>query len=130
VAQVRDKGLTEPDPSIDLSGLDVRRKIVILSRTSGYPLELDDVHKDDIIPESELNAPDFESLLKNLGNNNARIESIRKEAASQKAKLRYVAEFNNGKAMTGLQQVGDGHPAYYLNGMDSIILLYTRMYCD
>jgi len=128
VIQARNKGLTEPDPSIDLSGLDVRRKILILARTSGYKIELEDVAKNDIIPESELQAANFDELLKNLENNNQNIEKIRKEAASTNKKLRYVAEFNNGKAVTGLQQVDDSHPAYHLDGMDNIILLYTRRY--
>lgn len=128
VIQARKKGLTEPDPSIDLSGLDVRRKILILARTSGYKMELEDVHKNDIIPEAELKAEKFEALLKNLENNNSNIETIRKEAAKQNKKLRYVAEFSDGKAVTGLQQVDANHPAYHLDGMDNIILLYTRRY--
>lgn len=128
VIQAREKGLTEPDPSIDLSGLDVRRKILILARISGYMLELDEVDKNDIIPESELKADNFESLLKNLENNNKNIEDLRQKTAAANQKLRYVAEFSNGKAVTGLQQVGSTHPAYNLDGMDNIILLYTRRY--
>ncbi len=128
VIQAREKGLTEPDPAIDLSGLDVRRKILILARISGYQLELDDVDKKNIIPEDDLKAPDFESLLKNLEKNNTSIESLRKEAVQYDRKLRYVAEFDDGKAVTGLQQVDASHPAYHLDGMDNIILLYTRRY--
>jgi aspartokinase/homoserine dehydrogenase 1 len=128
VIQAREKGLTEPDPAIDLSGLDVRRKILILARISGYMLELDQVGKNDIIPENELKANNFESLLKNLEKNNSKIEELRKSTASAGMKLRYVAEFDNGKAVTGLQQVGPTHPAYNLDGMDNIILLYTRRY--
>ncbi len=128
VIQARKKGLTEPDPAIDLSGLDVRRKILILARTSGYLLELDDVNKKDIIPETDLEASDFNELLKNLEKNNTVIEDLRKEAAKNNKKLRYIAEFDNGKATTGLQQVDASHPAYHLDGMDNIILLYTRRY--
>ena len=130
VIQAKEKGLTEPDPSIDLSGLDVRRKILILARTSGYQLELEDVIKKDIIPDSELKAESFDELLKNLINNNAKVEKIRSDAASKNQKLRYVAEFSNGKASTGLQSVDESHPAYHLDGMDNIILLYTRRYSE
>lgn len=130
VTEAKEKGLTEPDPSIDLSGLDVRRKILILARTSGYQLELDDVSKNDIIPDDELNAASFEELMANLEKNNSKIEAIRKESADKNEKLRYVAEFSDGKATTGLQSVDESHPAYHLDGMDNIILLYTRRYSE
>ncbi|MFA6402978.1 MAG: bifunctional aspartate kinase/homoserine dehydrogenase I [Salinivirgaceae bacterium] len=128
VIQARQKGLTEPDPSIDLSGLDVRRKILILARASAYPLELEQVSKKDIIPEKELQSTSFDELLKNLEKNNALIEKIRIQAAAENKKLRYVAEFSDGVAQTGLQAVDASHPAYHLDGMDNIILLYTRRY--
>lgn len=130
VVQAREKGLTEPDPAIDLSGLDVRRKILILARVGGNMLELDDVQKNDIIPEKELKANNFDELLANLKKNDAKIEAIRAESAAAGKKLRYVAEFDNGKAVTGLQSVDASHPAYNLDGMDNIILLYTRRYHD
>ena len=130
VVQAREKGLTEPDPAIDLSGLDVRRKILILARVGGNMLELDDVMKNDIIPENELKASNFDELLANLKRNDAKIEAIRAESAAAGKKLRYVAEFDNGKAVTGLQSVDASHPAYNLDGMDNIILLYTRRYHD
>ena len=128
VIQARKMGLTEPDPSIDLSGLDVRRKILILARTCGYQLELEDVGKKDIIPESDLKTNSFDELLKNLKKNDNAIEKLRKETADSNKKLRYIAEFNNGKANTSLQQVDSSHPAYNLDGMDNIVLLYTRRY--
>lgn len=130
VIQAREKGLTEPDPAIDLSGLDVRRKILILARVGGNMLELDDVLKNDIIPENELKAENFDQLLANLKKNDAKIEELRAKTAAEGKKLRYVAEFDNGKAVTGLQSVDSAHPAYNLDGMDNIILLYTRRYHD
>lgn len=130
VIQAREKGLTEPDPAIDLSGLDVRRKILILARVGGNMLELDDVLKNDIIPENELKAENFDQLLANLKKNDAKIEDLRAKTAAEGKKLRYVAEFDNGKAVTGLQSVDSAHPAYNLDGMDNIILLYTRRYHD
>ena len=128
VVQARDKGLTEPDPAIDLSGLDVRRKILILARSSGYQIDLEEVGKKDIIPDKDLNVKSFERLIANLKKNDDTMEELRKATAEKQMKLRYVAEFSNGKAQTGLQQVDAGHPAYYLDGMDNIILLYTRRY--
>ena len=66
--------------------------------------------------------------MKNLTKNNAAVENLRAKASKEGKKLRYVAEFDNGKAVTGLQSVDVNHPAYHLDGMDNIILLYTRRY--
>lgn len=130
VVQARELGLTEPDPSIDLSGLDVMRKILILARVGGNMMELEDVNSKDIIPKEDMETSSFEDLLVNLKKNDEAIEKIRKVAADEGKKLRYVADFDNGKAVTGLQAVDESHPAYYLDGMDNIVLLYTQRYAD
>lgn len=128
VVQARELGLTEPDPSIDLSGLDVMRKILILARVGGYSMELADVESNDIIPKEDQEAEGFEELLVNLKRNDAQVEQVRKKAAEEGKVLRYVADFVDGKAVTGLQAVDSSHPAYYLDGMDNIVLLYTKRY--
>lgn len=130
VVQARELGLTEPDPSIDLSGLDVMRKILILARVGGNKMELEEVSSKDIIPKEEMETASFEDLLVNLKNNDEAVEKMRKKAADEGKKLRYVADFDNGKAVTGLQAVDASHPAYYLDGMDNIVLLYTQRYAD
>lgn len=130
VVAARELGLTEPDPSIDLSGLDVRRKILILARVGGNQMELEEVASNDIIPAEEMKVDGFEKLLENLKKNDAAIEKLRSEAAAEGKKLRYVADFDNGNAVTGLQAVDANHPAYYLDGMDNIVLLYTKRYAN
>ncbi len=130
VVQARELGLTEPDPAIDLSGLDVMRKILILARVGGNNMELEDVKSNDIIPKEDMKTNSFEQLLGNLKKNDAVVEKTRKTAAKEGKKLRYVADFENGGAVTGLQAVDESHPAYYLDGMDNIVLLYTQRYAD
>jgi len=130
VIQARELGLTEPDPSIDLSGLDVMRKILILARVGGNKMELEEVSSKDIIPKKDMETSSFDELLVNLKKNDEAVELIRKTAADEGKKLRYVADFDNGKAVTGLQAVDASHPAYYLDGMDNIVLLYTQRYAD
>lgn len=130
VVQARELGLTEPDPSIDLSGLDVMRKILILARVGGYAMELDDVESNNIIPKEDQVAANFDELLINLRRNDAQLEVIRSNAHGEDKKLRYVADFENGKAVTGLQAVDATHPAYHLDGMDNIVILYTKRYAD
>ncbi|MDA3853256.1 MAG: bifunctional aspartate kinase/homoserine dehydrogenase I, partial [Bacteroidales bacterium] len=81
VIQARELGLTEPDPSIDLSGLDVMRKILILARVGGNKMELEEVSSKDIIPKEDMETASFEDLLVNLRKNDAAVELIRKTAA-------------------------------------------------
>ncbi len=93
-------------------------------------MELEDVASKDIIPAEEMKCDSFDDLLVNLKKNDLAIEKIRSEAAAEGKKLRYVADFDSGKAVTGLQAVDESHPAYYLDGMDNIVLLYTQRYAD
>ena len=44
--------------------------------------------------------------------------------------MKYVAEFNNGKAKVGLEEIPSGHPFYNLEGKDNIVLFYTNRYKD
>ena len=108
VEDARIKGYTEPDPSVDLSGRDVLRKVLILSRVAGIPLEEDAVNLE-AIP--------------------ADIDQRYAAAAAVGCKLRYVAEVDgSGKATIGLQQVGADSPLYALRGTDNAILLTTDHY--
>ena len=60
-----DEGYTEPDPLIDLSGVDVMRKILILSREAGHKLEMSDVTARPFLPESCLNAASYDIIVSN-----------------------------------------------------------------
>ena len=93
-------------------------------------MELDEGSSDDIVPAEQMKVDDFDALLENLKVNDKRIELIRCKAAEEGKVLRYVANFDNGKAVTGLQAVDASHPAFYLDGMDNIVLLYTQRYAD
>ena len=101
-------GYTEPDPAVDLSGQDILRKVLILSRQAGIPLEASQVRLEPMpadIPE-------------------------RYEAASSRGrKLRYVARVDSaGNASAALTEVGPDSPLYYLRGTDNAILITTGDY--
>ncbi|MDD3721540.1 MAG: bifunctional aspartate kinase/homoserine dehydrogenase I [Lutibacter sp.] len=130
VQQAGIEGYTEPDPRIDLSGVDVARKILILARESGTKLELSDIENDSFLPKSSLEAksvPDFMETLKAEANH---FDQLRKNADTKNCRLKYVAEFNNGKAKVGLKEIPTTHPFYDLAGKDNIVLFFTNRYSE
>ncbi len=128
VAQAMREGFTEPDPRIDLSGKDVMRKILILARESGYPLEPEEVEINSFMPESLMEMPSVEVFMGALSRYDEHFEKLRREANAAGKKLRYVSEFDNGKARTGLRMADATQPYYQLDGKDNIVLIYSQRY--
>ena len=127
VRLAKEEGYSEPDPRIDLSGKDVIRKLVILSREAGYRLEQDDVEKHLFIP-NEFFEGTIEDFWKNLPTLDADFEARRKVLEAEKKHWRFVAKLENGKGSVSLQEVGERHPFYDLEGSNNIILLTTERY--
>jgi aspartokinase/homoserine dehydrogenase 1 len=130
VREAKAKGYTEPDPRDDLSGMDVARKILILSRETGLPLELHDIEVQNLVPADCRGDMDTEQFLKTLEKHDTAFEQLRQQAASKKEKLRYKAELQHGKVSVHLGSVDETHPFYSLSGSDNIILLTTERYHD
>lgn len=128
VQQAQEEGYTEPDPTIDLSGVDVMRKILILARESGYQLNLEDIEVDAFLPQESLDAPSNEAFFASLTKHEDRFQSLYRDAAAADCKLKYVAQFENGKAQVGLQKIPKGHDFYALEGSDNIVVFYTDRY--
>ncbi len=128
VKEAKTLGYTEPDPRIDLNGIDVRRKLIILARESGYPLEAEDVEIQNILPEACQDAETVDQLFEALENADANFEKIRSDAAAKNKVLRMIAKLENGKASIGLEAVGSDHPFYSLSGSDNMIIFTTERY--
>jgi bifunctional aspartokinase / homoserine dehydrogenase 1 len=127
VQMAMDAGFAEPDPRIDLSGVDVKRKLLILSRESGYPLESDDITIEPFLPEDCFKGS-MDDFWKALSKHDASFEDRRKKLFKENKKLRFVACLDKGKATIALQEVGISHPAYPLEDSNNIILITTLRY--
>ena len=124
------QGFTEPDPKIDLSGIDVARKILILIRESGYKMEIDEITNESFMPAECLDTTSNEAFFESLEAHASHFEAIYKEALSKESRLKYVAQFENGKANVGLRFIPKDHPFYNLEGKDNIVLFFTDRYVD
>ena len=128
VLEAQQQGYTEPDPKIDLSGIDVARKILILARESGMSIELDEIENESFLPQECLDTKDNKSFFKSLIQYSGHFEKMLENAEKEGVKMKYVAQLENGKAKVGIQLVKEGHDFYNLEGSDNIILFYTNRY--
>lgn len=127
VRMAHEKGYSEPDPRIDLSGTDVIRKLVILSREAGYEISQEDVEAKLFIPQSFFDGT-LEDFWKNLPTLDAEFEARRLELEKQNKVWRFVAKLENGKASVSLQEFDNNHSFYKLEGSNNIVLLTTERY--
>ncbi|WP_299126884.1 bifunctional aspartate kinase/homoserine dehydrogenase I [uncultured Winogradskyella sp.] len=130
VKQAQEEGYTEPDPRIDLSGIDVARKILILARESGHLIELEDINIDNFLTNNAVNATTVADFFETLKSDESHYQSLYKSAVKNNSQLKFVAEFKNGKAKVGLKEIPKSHPFFNLEGKDNIVMFYTQRYPD
>jgi len=128
VKTAQEKGYTEPDPRDDLRGTDFMRKILILARDAGYPMEADEVQIESILPKACLDAQTVDDFYAALKAEDAFFSNLKARAEAEKKVLRYIGKLENGQAAITLQMVDETHPFYTLSGSDNIISFTTDRY--
>lgn len=124
------QGFTEPDPKIDLSGVDVARKILILIRESGYQMDIEEIENNCFLPKECMDTTNNEDFFKSLTKHDDHFNKLLAEAKSKDSRIKFVAKFDNGKASVGLQFIPKESPFYNLEGKDNIVEFYTDRYVD
>lgn len=127
VGMARENGYSEPDPRLDLCGLDVVRKLTILARESGYRVETADIEVDPFLP-AECFEGSTEDFFRTLPALDAAFERERRRLVAEGKCFRYVAEWKDGRGRVGLREIPSGHPLYQLEGSNNIICLTTERY--
>lgn len=128
VQQAKEEGYTEPDPRIDLSGVDVARKILILARESGMQLNLEDVVNTPFLTAKNLESDSVDHFFETLVEDDAHFQKLLASATKNNAQLKYVAQLVDGVLQVGLEEIPAGHPFYNLEGKDNMVLFYTKRY--
>ncbi|WP_026753490.1 bifunctional aspartate kinase/homoserine dehydrogenase I [Sediminibacter sp. Hel_I_10] len=128
VKQAQKEGYTEPDPRIDLSGVDVARKILILAREGGTEMNLEDIENDAFLTKQNLESGSVSDFYETLIDDEQHFQKLFASAQRNASQLKYVAEFDGHHAKVGLKEIPAGHPFYNLEGKDNIVMFYTQRY--
>ena len=127
IRMAREEGFSEPDPRIDLSGVDVARKLLILVRESGYRIEMEDLNIQRFVPDSYFSGT-LEDFWNNIPKLDAEFEKKRKKLVAEKKCWRFVAKYENGKTDIGLKEIPQNHPFYDLQGSNNLVMFTSERY--
>jgi aspartokinase/homoserine dehydrogenase 1 len=128
IKKAQELGYTEPDPREDLSGNDVRRKLLILARESGLSLEEKEIDIVSFLPDGAMEASSVDEFYKLVKAKDEHFKTKINAAESTNQKLRFIARLENNKAKISLEQVGPESPFYGLSGSDNIISFSSKRY--
>lgn len=133
VRKAKEAGFTEPDPRDDLNGVDVARKLVILARMVGVPVEgTGSFPVQSLIPAELERVGSAEAFMERLGEFDKRMDEVRNEAVREGKVVRFVGRVDvEAKALkVGLEKLDKAHPIAGLEGSDNIVSFYTERYVD
>lgn len=128
VSEAKEKGFTEPDPRIDLSGKDVARKILILARETGVPMETEHIELKGFLPAGAMEADSVDDFFTVLENNADYFAKLYADASKEDKVLRMIATLEGEQASVGIQAVGPDNPFHGLSGSDNMVVFTTDRY--
>ncbi len=121
-------GYTEPDPRMDLSGLDVARKAVILAREAGWSVELTDVEAAPLVPDELLDGSRSVASFLDALAEVTDLERIAAQARERGRWLAYIARLEGERVRVGLETLDAAHPSHGLAGTDNVIAITSERY--
>jgi len=130
VKKAKEKGYTEPDPRVDLSGLDFARKILLLVRESGRDMEFEDIAIEPLTAFCSSEKESVEEFYQKLEREDVRYDRLVKKAGEKHQVIRWIGKYESGKASIKLESINNEHPFYSLKGTDNIIAIYTKRYAN
>ncbi len=122
------KGLTEPDPRIDLNGIDTARKILILARESGAKIELSDIRIENLVPVILRKTSSLNKFYESLKICDRKFDELKKEATKKKCRLVYSAKFKSNRSSVGIEMIDSSHPFFTSSAEEKVVLFYTEFY--
>jgi len=128
VKDAQKRGYTEPDPRNDLNGMDFARKMLILGREIGLPMELGQVKVEQLLPRECMKAKSITEFFTTLAKFDKNFEQRKIRAQKKNKVLRYIGKLSNGHASISLEEVDVYHPFFSMSGSDNIISIKTKRY--
>ena len=126
-----DAGFTEPDPRVDLSGEDVKRKLLILAREMGCKLEAEEINIHPFLPMESFAAESVDLFLETIDLVEEKFQQKRNQLMLENKRLAFIASVDNKRnASIELKSVGESHPFFNLSGSDNMIIITSERYQD
>jgi homoserine dehydrogenase len=129
ITEAGEKGFTEPDPRVDLSGKDVARKLLILARELNLRKELHEIKIQDLVPVHLNGSSSRQNFIENLSDLNTDFEELRKQLDNNEV-LRHIGELDvsTGELEVKLEKEKKTSPFGSLQHADASFEIYTESY--
>ncbi len=126
--KARKLGYTEPNPAEDLNGMDVARKVLVIAREAGLPLELSDVELQAVVPEKLAALTDGDEFMRQLPSYDDQFQALINDAENKGKKLRYVGLIKDQKCSVKIMAVDKDHPLYEIEAGENALAINTQYY--